>query len=53
MIKELRLALGLKQEALPDGICVQGQLSKIEKGEYIPTSSTHYELARRLGGAWT
>ncbi|WP_172844390.1 helix-turn-helix domain-containing protein [Tumebacillus algifaecis] len=49
VIKELRLQRNMTQKELSDRICTQGQLSKIEKGEVIPNSSTLYELAGRLG----
>jgi transcriptional regulator with XRE-family HTH domain len=49
VIKELRLKRNMTQKELVENICTQGQLSKIEKGEVIPNSSTLYELAKRLG----
>ncbi|MFD2170272.1 helix-turn-helix domain-containing protein [Tumebacillus lipolyticus] len=49
VIKELRMQRSMTQKELSELICTQGQLSKIEKGEVIPNSSTLYELAGRLG----
>jgi transcriptional regulator with XRE-family HTH domain len=48
-IKDLRVSRGLKQSELSDGICTQAQISKIERGDIIPLSSTLYLIARRLG----
>ncbi|MGD6842866.1 helix-turn-helix domain-containing protein [Bacillus infantis] len=48
-IKDLRVSRGLKQSELSEGICTQAQISKIERGDIIPLSSTLYLIARRLG----
>ncbi|MCK6207797.1 helix-turn-helix transcriptional regulator [Bacillus infantis] len=48
-IKDLRVTRGLKQSELSEGICTQAQISKIERGDIIPLSSTLYLIARRLG----
>lgn len=47
-IKELRKERGLKQFELAEGICSQAQISKIEKGQVEPLSSTLYLIANRL-----
>ncbi|HEU4962700.1 MAG TPA: helix-turn-helix domain-containing protein [Bacilli bacterium] len=49
VIRELRVQQEFTQKELASTTCTQGQLSKIEKGEVIPTASTLYELAQRLG----
>jgi transcriptional regulator with XRE-family HTH domain len=48
-IKYLRKIQGLSQKELSQGICTQAQISKIEKGEVHPLSSTLYLIAMRLG----
>ncbi|WP_328823055.1 helix-turn-helix domain-containing protein [Niallia alba] len=48
-IKELRKQMGLSQKELAHNICTQAQISKIEKGEVLPLSSTLYLISRRLG----
>jgi transcriptional regulator with XRE-family HTH domain len=48
-IKELRKQMGLSQKELSHNICTQAQISKIEKGEVLPLSSTLYLISRRLG----
>ncbi|KAB7671805.1 helix-turn-helix domain-containing protein [Bacillus sp. B1-b2] len=48
-IKELRKQMGLSQKDLSRNICTQAQISKIEKGEVLPLSSTLYLIAMRLG----
>lgn len=47
-IKELRKERGLKQFELAEGICSQAQISKIEKGQVEPLSSTLYFIAKKL-----
>lgn len=48
-IKELRKQVGLSQKELSHNICTQAQISKIEKGEVLPLSSTLYLISQRLG----
>ncbi|WP_158217620.1 helix-turn-helix domain-containing protein [Lottiidibacillus patelloidae] len=48
-IKIIRKTQGISQKQLSEGICTQAQISKIEKGEVHPLSSTLYLLAKRLG----
>ncbi|MGP7819768.1 helix-turn-helix domain-containing protein [Niallia sp. 01092] len=48
-IKELRKEIGLSQKELAHNICTQSQISKIEKGEVLPLSSTLYLISQRLG----
>ena len=48
-IKELRKQIGLSQKELSHNICTQAQISKIEKGEVLPLSSTLYLISKRLG----
>jgi len=48
-IKELRKQMGLSQKELSHNICTQAQISKIEKGEVLPLSSTLYLISKRLG----
>lgn len=48
-IKALRLELGMTQRALADGIVTRNMLSRIENGEALPSLSTLYRLAERLG----
>jgi len=48
-IKELRKQMKLSQKELAHNICTQAQISKIEKGEVLPLSSTLYLISQRLG----
>ena len=41
--------MGLSQKDLSRNICTQAQISKIEKGEVLPLSSTLYLISKRLG----
>lgn len=43
--KELRMS----QKALSEGICKQSQISKIERGGYMPSANLLFQLAQRLG----
>lgn len=47
-LKERRKALKMSQKELAEGICKQGQISRIENGEYTPGSELLYALSRRL-----
>lgn len=47
-LKERRKALKLSQKELAEGICKQGQISRIENGEYTPGSELLYALSRKL-----
>ena len=43
-----RKELGLSQKVLAEGICEQSQISKIEKGNYMPAADLLFKLAKRL-----
>ena len=43
-----RKELGFSQAVLAEGICEQSQISKIERGNYMPAADLLYKLARRL-----
>ncbi|MFC5712020.1 helix-turn-helix domain-containing protein [Thalassorhabdus alkalitolerans] len=45
----LRKKNKITQKKLSENICTQAQISKIEKGEVVPLSTTLYEIARKLG----
>ena len=47
-LKERRKALKMSQKELAEGICKQGQISRIENGEYTPGSEFLYALSRKL-----
>lgn len=47
-LKERRKALKMSQKELAEGICKQGQISRIENGEYTPGSELLYSLSRKL-----
>ncbi|MGT2755787.1 helix-turn-helix domain-containing protein [Streptococcus ovuberis] len=47
-IKNRRKELKLSQKELADGICKQGQISRLENGEYTPGSELLYQLAKKL-----
>lgn len=47
-LKERRKALKISQKELAEGICKQGQISRIENGEYTPGSELLYALSRKL-----
>ncbi|WP_078579063.1 helix-turn-helix domain-containing protein [Salipaludibacillus agaradhaerens] len=47
-IKMYREKAGMSQTDLADGICSQAQISRIEKGEVIPLSTTLYQIAKKL-----
>lgn len=38
----------MSQKELASGICKQGQISRIENGEYTPGSKLLYDLSRKL-----
>nr|WP_188109052.1 MULTISPECIES: helix-turn-helix transcriptional regulator [Streptococcus] len=38
----------LSQKELAEGICKQGQISRLENGEYTPGSELLHQLAKRL-----
>ncbi|HEW1576448.1 TPA: helix-turn-helix transcriptional regulator, partial [Streptococcus pneumoniae] len=42
--KELRLS----QQTLTEGICEQSQISKIERGHFIPSADLLFKLSQRL-----
>ncbi|MEW4372457.1 helix-turn-helix domain-containing protein [Paenibacillus kandeliae] len=48
-LKKFRLEMGMSQQQLAQDICTQAQISKIEKGDILPLSSTLSELTSRLG----
>lgn len=43
-----RKELGISQQSLADGICEQSQISKIERGNFIPSADLLYKLSQRL-----
>ena len=47
-LKERRKALKLSQKELAEGVCKQGQIIRIENGEYTPGSELLYALSRKL-----
>ncbi|MGT2716345.1 helix-turn-helix domain-containing protein [Streptococcus respiraculi] len=47
-IKYRRKELKLSQKELAEGICKQGQISRLENGEYTPGSEVLYELSKKL-----
>lgn len=47
-LKERRKELKLSQKELADGICKQGQISRLENGEYTPGSDLLHDLAKKL-----
>ncbi|HEM3718266.1 TPA: helix-turn-helix transcriptional regulator [Streptococcus suis] len=47
-IKSRRKELKLSQKELAEGICKQGQISRLENGEYTPGSELLYQLAQKL-----
>lgn len=48
LIKNKRKEKGLTQKELADGICVQGVISKIEKGETTPSVDLFFKIVKRL-----
>lgn len=49
MVKELREAKGMTQEALSEDICTQETLSRIESGKRSPNKKNLYKLMRKMG----
>lgn len=47
-IKSRRKELKLSQKELAEGICKQGQISRLENGEYTPGSEVLHKLAKKL-----
>lgn len=43
-----RKELGLSQQTLAEGICEQSQISKIERGYFIPSADLLFKLSQRL-----
>lgn len=43
-----RKELGLSQRVLAEGLCEQSQISKIERGHFIPTADLLFKLSQRL-----
>ncbi|HEM4425056.1 TPA: helix-turn-helix transcriptional regulator [Streptococcus suis] len=43
-----RKELGLSQQILAEGICEQSQISKIERGHFIPSADLLFKLSQRL-----
>ncbi|HFI0694225.1 TPA: helix-turn-helix domain-containing protein [Streptococcus suis] len=43
-----RKELGLSQQSLAEGICEQSQISKIERGHFIPSADLLFKLSQRL-----
>ncbi len=48
-IKTLREYLCITQKELAEGICDQGMISRIEKGNVIPSAYLLYQIAERFG----
>ena len=44
----IRKELRLSQQTLAEGICEQSQISKIERGHYIPSADLLFKLSQRL-----
>lgn len=47
-IKNRRKELKLSQKELAEGVCKQGQISRLENGEYTPGAELLYELSKKL-----
>ncbi|HEL2219564.1 TPA: helix-turn-helix transcriptional regulator [Streptococcus suis] len=47
-LRSRRLELNLSQAELAEGVCEQGQISRIEKGKYNPGSDLLYKLSLKL-----
>ena len=47
-LKAKRKEKGFSQKTLSEGICEQSQISKIERGNYMPAADLLYKLANRL-----
>ena len=43
-----RKELGLSQQSLAKGICEQSQISKIERGSFMPSAELLFKLSQRL-----
>ena len=43
-----RKELGLSQSSLAEGLCEQSQISKIERGHFIPSADLLFKLSQRL-----
>jgi transcriptional regulator with XRE-family HTH domain len=48
-IVQLRKMIGLTQKDLAKGICTQGLISRMEKGDIYPNAFTLYQIANKLG----
>jgi len=48
-ISELRKSLGLTQKQLADSICTQALISKIERGEVMPSADMIFKISNQLG----
>lgn len=48
-IYELRSYYGIGQKELAEGICTQGNISHIEKGNQLPNSDILFQIAKKLG----
>jgi transcriptional regulator with XRE-family HTH domain len=49
LIRDIRKSLKITQEEIASGICTQGLISRIEKGEHIPSADILYKIAKKLG----
>ncbi|MDW8733330.1 helix-turn-helix transcriptional regulator, partial [Streptococcus suis] len=47
-LKNRRKELGWSQKELAEGVCDQGQISRIEKGTYMPGADLLHALAKKL-----
>lgn len=47
-LRSKRKELGLSQQSLAKGICEQSQISKIERGNFMPSAELLFKIAQRL-----
>lgn len=47
-LRSKRKELGLSQQSLTKGICEQSQISKIERGNFMPSAELLFKIAQRL-----
>ena len=49
ILRRIRIEQGMTQEALVEGICTAGYLSRVENGSQIPSRQIYQFLMERLG----
>lgn len=49
ILRRIRIEQGMTQEALVEGICTAGYLSRVENGSQIPSRQIYQLLMERLG----